>query len=332
MKLKHCFWLLLLMLIVTACSESDPASSMPPAEKYTVSLALGGEISVTDDPMTRGTATNHIYGINVYYDKDGDGKTDDLYGYGLFDNIEDMTIELLSRHKYKFECSLVKDGKTTLFYGQKGGSSYSGYYYPFCLANNSGYPALLENKFILGTSKYLSCLGDGLTTLADNNNSYSYYASVNRFYGELADYTPTQGGVATIYLKRVVFGVKFIITGVQEGTLDVYSDFWDLSVTEDYESDERIFTIPDVYDCWKNETPYKESISVKFTSTTGSMNDISSTKTVTFKRNTLTTITINVSPTSGFAINNEEDWGEDNLIDLEINTDGVIDTPVVPTE
>jgi hypothetical protein len=38
-----------------------------------------------------------------------------------------------------------------------------------------------------------------------------------------------------------------------------------------------------------------------------------------------------VSPTSGFTIN-EEDWGEDNLIDLEINTDGVIDTPVVPTE
>ena len=317
------------MLIVTACSESDPASPMPPAEKYTVSLALGGEISVTDEPMTRGTATNHIYGINVYYDKDGDGKTDDLYGYGLFDNIEDMTIELLSSHKYKFVCSLVKDGKNTLFYGQKGGSSYSGYYYPFYLDNNSGYPALLENKFILGTSKYFDSLGDGYTTLANNTNSN--YASVNRFYGELADYTPTQGGVATIYLKRVVFGAKFVITGVQEGTLDVSSNIWNLSVTEDYESDERIFTIPGVYDCWKNETPYNAWISVDFTSTTGSSNNISSSKLMTFKRNTLTTITINVSPTSGFTIN-EEDWSEDNLIDLEINTDGVIDTPVEPTE
>ena len=300
---------------------------MPPAEKYTVSLALGGEISVTDEPMTRGTATNHIYGINVYYDKDGDGKTDDLYGYGLFDNIEDMTIELLSSHKYKFVCSLVKDGKTTLFYVQKGGSSYPEYHYPFI---NSDYaPTLLENKFILGTDKYLRFLGDGHTTLANNTNSY--YPSVNRFYGELADYTPTQGGVATIYLKRVVFGAKFIITGVQEGTLDVSSDFWALSVTEDYESDERIFTFHDVYDCWKNETPYEASIYVEFTSTTGSSNCIWNRQTVPLKRNTLTTITINVSPTSGFTIN-EEDWSEDNLIDLEINTDGVIDTPVVPTE
>ena len=329
MKLKHCSWLLLLMFIVTACSKEDSASSTPPVEKYTVSLALDGEISVTDEPLTRGTATNHIYGINVYYDKDGDGKTDDLYGYGLFDNIEDMTIELLSSHKYRFVCSLVKDGKNTLFYGQKYGSSYSGYYYPFYLYNNNDYPTLLENKFILGTGKYFDSLGGGRTTTP--SGSTYYYASVNRFYGQLADYTPTQGGVATIYLKRVVFGAKFIVTGVQEGTLEVDSDFWDFSVTEDYESDERIFTFYDVYDCWKNETPYNAKINFTFTSTTGSRNNISSSKTVTFKRNTLTTITINVSPTSGFTIN-EEDWSEDNLIDLEINTDGVIDTPVVPTE
>lgn len=319
MKLKHCFWLLLLMLIVTACSEDDSTSPTPPVEKYTVSLALGGEISVTDEPMTRGTATNHIYGINVYYDKDGDGKTDDLYGYGLFDNIEDMTIELLSSHKYKFECTLVKDGKTTLFYGQTNYSSYSGYSYPFFLANINGIPTLLENKFILGTNKYFYSIGKGYTILANGNTSH--YASVNRFYGELADYTPTQGGVATIYLKRVVFGAKFIITGVQNETIDVSSDFWDFSITEDYESEERIFTFPDVYDCWKNETPYEAKISLSSAGT----------HTVIFRRNTLTAITINLSSPSVIHIN-EEDWGEDNLIDLEINTDGVIDTPVVPTE
>ena len=329
MKLKHFSWLLLLMLIVTACSESDSASPTLPVEKYTVSLALDGEISVTDEPLTRGTATNHIYGINVYYDKDGDGKTDDLYGYGLFDNIEDMTIELLSSHKYKFECSLVKDGKTTLYYGQRSGSSYSGYYYPFNL-NGSSYPTLLENKFILGTNKYFSGIKNGKALLA--NNSESNYASVNRFYGELADYTPTQGGVATIYLKRVVFGVKYIITGVQDGELSINSSFWGFYVTKDYEGDEKIFTFSNVYDCWKNETPYETYISVNFTdNATGSCNSLSGGKYVTFKRNTLTTLTINISPTSGLSIT-EEDWGEDNLIDLEINTDGVIDTPVVPTE
>ncbi|MBR3703136.1 MAG: hypothetical protein IKM12_06270 [Alistipes sp.] len=319
MKLKHCYWLLLLMLIVTACSEDDSASSTPPVEKYTVSLALGGEISVTDEPMTRGTATNHIYGINVYYDKDGDGNTDDLYGYGLFDNIEDMTIELLSNHKYKFECSLVKDGKTTLYYGPDLiFPTASGYHAPFGLSNNGRNPTLLENKFILGTNKYFGGLWSGYTFSAD---IVSGNAGVNRFYGELADYTPTQGGVATIFLKRVVFGVKFIITGVQDETIDVFSNFWDFSITEDYESDEKIFTFDDVRDCWKNETPYEAKITLSSAGT----------HTVIFKRNTLTTITINLSSPSVIHIN-EENWSDDNLIDLEINTDGVIDTPVVPTE
>lgn len=322
MKLKHCSWFLLLMLIVTACSEDDSASPTPPVEKYTVSLALGGEISVTDEPMTRGTATNHIYGINVYYDKDGDGKTDDLYGYGLFDNIEDMTIELLSNHKYKFECSLVKDGKTTLFYGQHFYQSYAGYSEPFDLYNkDDGNPTLLENKFILGTNMYFGSLWSGNARLANNGKEEIQYASVNRFYGELADYTPTQGGVATIYLKRVVFGVKFIITGVQNKPIEVLSDFWNFSVSDDCESDEKIFTFYNVYDCWKNETPYE----AKITLSSGG------THTVIFKRNTLTTITINLSSPSVIYIN-EEDWNDDNLIDLEINTDGVIDTPVVPTE
>lgn len=325
MNLKHCSWLVFFILIVTACSKDDSASVTPPIEKYIVSLSLGDEISVTDESLTRGTTTNHIYGINVYYDKDGDGKTDDLYGYGLFDNIEDMTIELLSNHKYKFECTLEKNGKSTLFYGQSGGSSYSGYLEPFNL-NDVSTPTLLENKFILGTSYYLSDIKRGNTRKKSSN-----FANTNRFYGELADYTPTHGGVATIYLKRVVYGIKLNITGVQEGTLNFELPFWAHSVTENYESEERIYTFPDVYDCWKNETPYEATMNLTFTSSTGTSNNLSNNHKVTFKRNTLTTININVSPTSGFSIS-EENWGEDNLIDLEINADGVIDTPVVPNE
>ena len=319
------------MLIVTACSTEDSTSETPPtSEKYTVSLALGGEISVTDEPLARGTATNHIYGINVYYDKDGDGETNDLYGYGLFDNIEDMTIELLSNHKYKFECSLVKNGKTSLYFN-------SGYLAPFQSGSyaSSYSKTILGNKFIIGSGNYLTGIKSGNAHLNNttytNSSSSTKYASVNRFYGELDNYTPIQGGVATIYLKRVVFGAKFIITGVEDGTLNVSSPFWSKGLTEDYESDEMIFTFNDVYDCWKNETRWGATISLTFTSDRGNANNLSNSQTITFKRNTLTTVIINVNPMTGFTFTTE-DWGEDNLIDLEINTDGVIDTPVVPTE
>lgn len=329
MKLKHCLLALLVMLIAASCTQDDSARPDSPAEKYVVSLALGGEISATDEPLARSNSTNDLYGINVYYDKEGDGNINDIYGYGLFDNVDDMMIELLSSHKYRFDCTLVKDGKTTLYYGTANNSSYSGYLAPFNLINNSNKPTLLENKFILGTDKYFRSFENGDVRLAGSMSSTSY-PSINRFYGKLADYIPTQGSVAMISLKRVVFGAKFIVTGVHGGTLKVDSDFWDFSVTEDYESEERIFTFPNVYDCF-NETPITQKITLKYDDDSGSSNDLSLTESVTFKRNTLTTITINVSQKSGISIS-EESWGEDNLIELEINADGVIDTPVVPNE
>ena len=329
MKLKHCLLALLVMLIATSCTQDDSARPDSPAEKYVVSLALGGEISTTDEPLTRSNSTNDLYGINVYYDKEGDGKTNDIYGYGLFDNVDDMMIELLSSHKYKFECTLVKDGKTTLYYGTTDYSSYSGYLAPFSFYDDNRLPAFLGNKFILGTDVYFRSFGSGNACLAGSKSSKSY-PSINRFYGELTDYTPSQGDVAMISLKRVVFGAKFIVTGAQGGKLSVSSKFWNFSVTEDYESEERIFTFPNVYDCF-NETPIEEQITLKYDDDSGSANDLATVTSVTFKRNTLTTITINVSSKSGISIS-EESWGEDNLIELEINADGVIDTPVVPNE
>ena len=320
MKLKHWFFLLLVPLMVIACSKEDSTSSTPPAEKYAVSLAFGGDISVTDEPLTRGTATNHLYGINVYYDSNSDGNINELYGYGLFDNIEDMTIELLSKHKYRFECTLVKDGKNSIYCD-------TGYYAPF--QSNSSNKTILENKFILGSGTYLSGIKSGEANLS--NGSSSSYASVNRFYGELDNYTPIYGGVATIYLKRVVFGAKLIVTGVQDGTLEISSPLWTKTLTEDYESEEAIFTFGNVYECWKNDATFNATISLIFTSERGDYNNLSSKQTVSFKRNTFTTVTINVAPSLGFNCIYEE-WGEDNFIDLEINTDGVIDTPIVPTE
>lgn len=312
--------MLLVGLIATACSKENSTSPTPPTEKYSVSLAFDGEIAVTDEPLTRGTATNHLYGINVYYDSNDDGNIDDLYGYGLFDNIEDMTIELLSKHKYRFECTFVKDGKNSIYFD-------TGYHAPF--QSNSSNKTILENKFILGTGSYLSGIKSGEAILSDGTSSS--YASVNRFYGELDNYTPVYGGVATIYLKRVVFGAKLIVTGVQDGTLNISSPLWTKTLTENYESKEAIFTFGDVYDCWKNDATFNATIALKFTSERGDYNNLSSSKTVSFKRNIFTTVTINVDPAFGFNCIHEE-WDEDNFIDLEINTDGVIDTPVVPTE
>ena len=112
MKQKVFILLCFLAICLLSC-EKDPSSQVE--EYIDVALSFGGEVTVTTEPLGKaGTPTNDLYGINVYYDKNKDGNINTAYGYGLFDNIPDMTISLLSGYKYKFECTLVKDGKTKL--------------------------------------------------------------------------------------------------------------------------------------------------------------------------------------------------------------------------
>lgn len=340
MRVKH-LWLLLLMLTAVACSDDSKTEQITPPEEpvyYNVSLCMGGEISVEEEPLTRGTATNDIYGINVFVDEDGDGTISDHYAYGLFDNKQDMTIPLLSGYKYKFECSLVKNGKNTLYYGQAFNNAYSGFAEPFM--NSATQSTMVGNEFILGnTFLYLSGSSAHIPgTTPTTSNAATQSPNINRFYGILEEFVPTQDGVATIYLKRMVFGAKLIINGVVDGTVTVSGLWGDLNqtVTEDYEGQAIIYTVPSVTDCLASESEYtfSKTLSLKYDSNRGDAWNLSNSLDVTFKRNTLTTITINVSPdlASGDISLTEEEMGDDNVIDLEINTNGVIDTPVEPTE
>ena len=81
-------------------------------------------VEVDQEPLTRAESSDDAYAINVTYE-------DGQYAYGLFDNVADMTITLLSNHRYTVECCLVKNAKNTLFYGQAFNNAYTGYAYPF---------------------------------------------------------------------------------------------------------------------------------------------------------------------------------------------------------
>ena len=122
--------LFLFMMAAFAISCSNDATDEPqtpnkPTEQpkmVTVSFAMKGDVTVEEAPLSRTageeTESRDLYGISVYYNKELDNKINDPYGYGLFDNIGDMTISLLTGYKYKFVCSLIKDGKDKL--GHKG--------------------------------------------------------------------------------------------------------------------------------------------------------------------------------------------------------------------
>ena len=323
------------MMLVAGCSKA-PVETLD-GEPVTVTLNLTGDfdVDVDQDPITKATSSNDAYAINVYYDKEGDGTRNDIYAYGLFDNVADMTITLLSNHVYKVVCSLVKDAKTTLYYGQAFNNTYSGYAYPFqTTASNS---TLINNQFVIGTSTYFSGLTSSkshiASTTSPSTSNYTTYPKTNRFYGETDNYSPVPNGTIDIYLKRIVFGAKFVVTGLSEGTLKVTcGDFYSASYTKDSEGTEYIYTFPSVRDVWLNDTPLVATTSLTYTSSRGNLWDISTSQSVQFKRNVMTTVSINMSPdkSGAYFTITEEDLGEVNNIDLGINTDGLIDIIVNP--
>ena len=328
-------WLSLLMLCTSGCQKTD--INVVEHEPMTVSLNLTGdfEVDVTQDPLTRAASTDDAYALNIYYDKEGDGSVNDIYAYGLFDNVADMTITLLSNHKYNIYCSLIKNAKNTIYYGQAFNNAYSGYAYPF--QTNASNSTLIGNAFIIGTSTYFTGLGSGNTHLASttspSTSNYVKYPKVNRFYGVTKGYVPVPNGTIDIYLKRIVFGAKFVVTGVQDGKLSLSAgEFYSATYSNDHAGTETIYTFPNVSDVYSNDLPLVATISLNYDSNRGSLWDLSTSQSVQFKRNVMTTVNINLNPDlSGASLSiTEEELSEENIIDLGLNTDGLIDTVVKP--
>ena len=249
MKTLKIFQILSLIIATVLCSCSNDENLGQDTEDkvYTVSLKFNGEITSSDSPLTRGTATDDLYGVLVWQD----GKS---YASGLYDNIEDIKINLKASSKYKFVVTAVKNGKSIIyrpfdtFYDQ-----------PFNLhcqnGLSSGFPNYGYDNFKGGTSQV-------------SNASALYYPEADRFYGEIDNYTPTENGVINMDLKRTAFGLQYQVSGVTDGTLSVtikntkQTFFSKTDINSDYTSEEKIITFYDVYSAWQYADSYTENVTV----------------------------------------------------------------------
>lgn len=333
--MKDSFIILLFFIASCCCIACQDVTNPRECEPDYIVVHLG----MTDDLQTKTTTNNDLYGINVYYDPARDGNSNTHYAYGLFDNKEDMSISLLSGYTYKFECTLVKDGKSLLYCGQYGGNSFSGYAKPF--QTNESASTQLSNSFVYGTT-YLSGITTGQATVKSATTGYveQTMPSIQRYYGEIEGYTPTPGGTVIIPLKKTIFGARMIIDKVAEGTLTatcvINSNSYTLisgsATNKLYDTGAIIYSFPDVRECWSTETPITATVNWNYTSSVFSQWNQSGSKTITFKRNTLTTITVSCVPdnASGSIGLQEETFSDDNHIFLYLNSDGVIVIGIEP--
>ena len=312
MKTKYILFAVTLLLGFSSCSKNDEGNTeLTPesSEMVTVSLALGGEVITSEQPLSRAeeTSSTDLYGVQVYEE----GKK---YAYGLFDNIGDMKINLTRDKAYKFVVTLVKDGKNKVNYDYYlSSSNYKCYGYSYPFLQNSYFETDITNSFEYSDFNRFEGLGSGYTVMAVGGSSY--YPETDRFYGELSGYIPTVNGTANIELKRTAFGLRYEIENLTDGSisLNVSKTFTDDNdeITETFidetgitesETEGRIFTFKDVYSCWQLADDYSESVTVSIswlrgigvTVPLGSVN-------VQVKRNVMNVLKINLAASDGDA-------------------------------
>lgn len=214
MKAKHLlFALFALSLGATAC-ENDNIDSQQPSEPktYTVKLRTTGEVDVTYEPLTRFTPDDRdLYGVQVFHKPATTGSYE-YYAYGLFDNVEDMELEVKENYKYNIYFRLIDDGKDKIFCDSilVDNNYYLGYDQPFRgrnKYNGSSETSItkLTNEFTYAEDRYF----DSNSIKTPDGKTTQYPEGVDFYYGEIKDYQPTENGTTlSVYLKHMVFGFK----------------------------------------------------------------------------------------------------------------------------
>lgn len=218
MKAKHLlFALFALSLGATAC-ENDNIDSQQPSEPktYTLKFRRGGEADVTYDPLTRFTPDDRdLYGVQVYHKPATTGSYE-YYAYGLFDNVEDMELEVKENYQYKFEFKLIDDGKDKIFCDSilVDNNYYLGYDQPFRGKNkyngaSENSITKLTNEFSYAEDRYFS---DNSYIKTTDGKTSLYPENMDFYYGEITNYQPTENGtILSVYFKHMIFGFKINI-------------------------------------------------------------------------------------------------------------------------
>ncbi len=217
--IRTLFWSLPLIFCLSGCvmmEELDKESPVQEAKEYIVPIKMAGEIlEIEEGPLTKAGENNDLYGFQINSKKAGEIPYSP-YAYGLFDDISDVKVKLISGAEYEFICTMVRDGKNKISDNRSGVVSPNPYTYllPFDM--------IISNAFVYDTnlSKEFS-LTSGLSVLRGTFNDPLSIPNTDRYFGTINAISPQSPNVISINMKRVVFGLKCVVEGLIEGELNI---------------------------------------------------------------------------------------------------------------
>lgn len=290
--------LILISLIAISCNrQEDPLNqdNLSPKE-YTVSIGFGGELSSENFPMSK-SSDSDLYGIQVY-SKSSEESGFQYYAYGLFDNINNLSINLIDGYKYKIECSVVINGKNVIESERD-----NIYRAPFIGAY--GFGRKLDNTFHVLTEDAIWGLPYGSSQLKNYETTEKFSRpNTDRYYGMTGEIIPSdENSTITIYMKRTVYEAGFIAEGLTEGRLKINVDGSPtiyINSNGNPQSDTEIYTFNNVSSAFEKDD-YFESVpvTVVWEKDNGSVVPVISSQKITFKRKVRTITTINLNKQEG---------------------------------
>lgn len=211
---------LIILLTIMSCNTTETIEPNVNNKQVTIGVKIGGELKISEVPLARGLYENpNVYAVQIYEKVDDDDEYYSHYAYGLFDNLSQCIMKLNPDKKYRIEVSLVEDTRNVIISEdvQNGIPALS---YPYTTRSRMDCYSYW-NLFKYTSEDYFEHMCTGSSYVDTSDYQSIIYREVNRYYGIIDDYTPTDGETIHVDMKRMVFGVKFTVANLNEGTITI---------------------------------------------------------------------------------------------------------------
>ncbi|WP_298063245.1 hypothetical protein [uncultured Rikenella sp.] len=211
-------FILWLSAALVSCRLDKP-EPLPQEPTYSVRLNVDCErtIQEADEPLTMVKGAPYdLYAVQVY--KKGVTGNYGKYAYGIFDNENDMVLDLPAGSTYKIEMTMVPNGVSVIAKGENGG-----YREPFMTGGFDAGPGKVTRAFTQSFSSYINKMNSGYAMLIGEGAEPAGYnrPPVSRFYGVVDNFTPTENSSLTIALKWVCFALTIVPEEFTEGSIEI---------------------------------------------------------------------------------------------------------------
>lgn len=195
----------ILLCIGFAQCDNEEKNDPTIPKTCTVGVHIKDICEVEESPLGRSESENNDLYL-IWVQEKGASKA---YAYGLFDELTDISVNLIENKEYNISATAVKNGKNLIYK-----TDYDLYAPPFkCMLNNQFIYCQANDSWTVDLNKHYLASGDG--------NTSEEFAPIEQYAG-VTHITATDNATIELSLSRYrAFGVKLIADDMPGGKLEV---------------------------------------------------------------------------------------------------------------